>query len=111
MKRRVCVVGVGLSDGPVTPNMSAVMLEAQSFRRALDDAGLEKSDVEGLASAAGMKPDKASFASVGLFYAYLAFMIYRTRLKHRIVAWVMLVVFCLPVFFYVLRLALDVLGR
>jgi acetyl-CoA acetyltransferase len=45
------VVGVGLSDGPVTPDMSATMLEAQSFRRALDDAGLEKSDIEGLASA------------------------------------------------------------
>jgi hypothetical protein len=34
-----------------------------------------------------------------------------SRLKHRIVAWVMLVVFCLPVFFYVVRLVLDVLGR
>src|SRR5712671_781806 len=51
VERRVCVVGVGVSDGPVTPGMSAVMLEAQSFRRALDDAGLEKSDIEGLASA------------------------------------------------------------
>ena len=27
------------------------MLEAQSFRRALDDAGLETSDIDGLASA------------------------------------------------------------
>jgi hypothetical protein len=51
MKRRVCVVGVGLSDGPVTPDLSAINLEAQSFRRALDDAGLELSDIEGLASA------------------------------------------------------------
>jgi hypothetical protein len=32
-----------------------------------------------------------------------------SRLKHRIAAWVMLVVYCLPVFFYMLRLALDVL--
>src|SRR6476660_6299004 len=31
--------------------MSAVMLEAQSFRRALDDAGCEKRDIDGLASA------------------------------------------------------------
>jgi acetyl-CoA acetyltransferase len=31
--------------------MSGIMLEAQSFRRALDDAGLEKSDIQGLASA------------------------------------------------------------
>lgn len=49
--RRVCVVGVGLSDGPRTPQQSSVMLAAQAFRRALDDAGLVKSDVEGLASA------------------------------------------------------------
>jgi hypothetical protein len=27
------------------------------------------------------------------------------------VAWVMLVVFCMPVFFYILRLVLEVLGR
>ena len=51
VQRRVCVVGVGLSDGPVTPGMSGVMLEAQSFRRALDDGGLALADIEGLASA------------------------------------------------------------
>jgi acetyl-CoA acetyltransferase len=51
MQRRVCVVGVGLADGPVTPDLSAVMLEAQAFRRALDDAGLEPRDIDGLASA------------------------------------------------------------
>ena len=51
MQQRVCIVGVGLSDGPVTPELSGVMLEAQSFRRALDDAGLEKDDISGLASA------------------------------------------------------------
>ena len=41
--RNVCVVGVGLSDGPVTPDLTGTMLEAQAFRRALDDAGLEPS--------------------------------------------------------------------
>ncbi|HTL84344.1 MAG TPA: acetyl-CoA acetyltransferase [Acidimicrobiia bacterium] len=51
MQRKVCVVGVGLSDGPVTPNLSATMLEAQSFKRALDDAGLNKNEIDGLASA------------------------------------------------------------
>jgi acetyl-CoA acetyltransferase len=51
VQQRVCIVGVGLSDGPVTPDLSGVMLEAQSFRRALDDAGLEKDDISGLASA------------------------------------------------------------
>src|SRR3954447_15281002 len=48
---RVCVVGVGLSDGPVAPGMSSTMLTAQAFRRALDDAGLGKNDIEGIASA------------------------------------------------------------
>jgi hypothetical protein len=33
------------------------------------------------------------------------------RLTHRITAWAMLVVFCMPVLFYILRLALDVMGR
>jgi acetyl-CoA acetyltransferase len=51
MQRRVCVAGVGLSDGPKTPHMTGTMLEAQAFRRALDDAGLAPSDVDGLASA------------------------------------------------------------
>jgi acetyl-CoA acetyltransferase len=51
VQRRVCVVGVGLSDGPVTPGMSGVMLEAQAFRRALDDSGIALADIEGLASA------------------------------------------------------------
>jgi acetyl-CoA acetyltransferase len=44
-------VGVGLSDGPKTPELNGLMLETQSFRRALDDAGLETSDIDGLASA------------------------------------------------------------
>jgi acetyl-CoA acetyltransferase len=51
MNRRVCVVGVGLADGPKTPGMNDVMLEAQGFKRAIDDAGLAKSDIDGLASA------------------------------------------------------------
>ena len=51
MTRRVCVVGVGWSDGPVTPDMTGLMLEAQAFQRAVADAGLTKADVEGLASA------------------------------------------------------------
>ena len=42
---------MGLSDGPKAPEMTGLMLEAQAFRRALDDAGLEHADVQGLASA------------------------------------------------------------
>jgi acetyl-CoA acetyltransferase len=51
MQRNVCVVGIALSDGPKTPDMTATMLETQSFVRALNDAGLEKSEIDGLASA------------------------------------------------------------
>jgi len=51
VQRNVCVVGVGLADGPVAPDLTGTMLEAQAFGRALGDAGLRKSDVDGLASA------------------------------------------------------------
>lgn len=51
MRRNVCVVGVGHADGPVAPGLSQYQLIAQGFRRALDDAGLEKRDIDGLASA------------------------------------------------------------
>jgi acetyl-CoA acetyltransferase len=51
MGRNVCVVGVGHADGPVAPGRSQYQLIAQAFRGALDDAGLQKSDIEGLASA------------------------------------------------------------
>jgi acetyl-CoA acetyltransferase len=51
MSRQVCVVGVGLADGPKTPNMNGLMLEAQAFARAVADAGIDKSEVQGLASA------------------------------------------------------------
>jgi uncharacterized membrane protein len=40
-------------------------------------------NVEGLARGIGVNAAKASFASSGFFYAYLAFMFYRTRLKGR----------------------------
>src|SRR6478736_2896472 len=49
--RNVCVVGVGLADGPKTPGLSALMLQAQAFGRAVADANLSKNDVDGLASA------------------------------------------------------------
>ncbi len=47
----MCVVGVGLADGPKTPELSALMLQAQAFGRAVNDAGLSKNTIDGLASA------------------------------------------------------------
>jgi acetyl-CoA acetyltransferase len=49
--RRVCAVGVGLADGPRAPGKTALMLEAQAFTRAVADAGIAKSEIDGLASA------------------------------------------------------------
>src|SRR6185436_15707949 len=51
VSRRVCVVGVGLADGPKTPGLTALMLQAQAFGRAVADANLTKRQVDGLASA------------------------------------------------------------
>ncbi|MBK5288587.1 MAG: acetyl-CoA acetyltransferase [Acidimicrobiia bacterium] len=51
MNRRVCVAGVGWADGPKTPDLTAMGLQAQAFGRATADAGLTKSDIDGLASA------------------------------------------------------------
>ncbi len=51
MKRRVCVVGVGMADGPKTPTMNARMLEVQAFGRARTDAGFGLEEIDGLASA------------------------------------------------------------
>src|SRR5262245_45287244 len=51
MDRKVCVVGVGLADGPKTPDMNGLMLEVQAFTRAIDDAGMHKSQIDGIASA------------------------------------------------------------
>ncbi len=51
MSRRVCVAGVGLADGPTTPGLTALMLQAQAFGRATADARMTKQDIEGLASA------------------------------------------------------------
>jgi acetyl-CoA acetyltransferase len=51
MARDVCIVGVGHADGPVAEGRSAIQLIAQAFRGALDDSGLTKDDIEGIASA------------------------------------------------------------
>lgn len=40
-----------MADGPKTPDMTPLMLQAQAFGRALADSGMAKADVRGLASA------------------------------------------------------------
>jgi len=51
LKNQVAIVGVGESDIGKVPTMSGLGLNAQAMRRALNDAGLKPSDVDGLLTA------------------------------------------------------------
>ncbi len=51
LRNRVAIVGVGESDIGKVPHMSGLGLNAQAAKRALDDAGLKVSDVDGLLTA------------------------------------------------------------
>jgi acetyl-CoA acetyltransferase len=50
-KNQVAIVGVGESDIGKVPHLSGLGLNAQACKRALDDAGLRPSDVDGLLTA------------------------------------------------------------
>jgi len=51
LKNKVAIVGVGESDIGRVPQMTGLGLNAQAARRALDDAGLKVSDIDGLLTA------------------------------------------------------------
>ena len=51
LKNKVAIVGVGESDIGKVPHLSGLGLNAQACKRALDDAGLRPSDVDGLLTA------------------------------------------------------------
>lgn len=51
LKNKVAIVGVGESDIGKVPGTSGLGLNTQAMRRALDDAGLKPSDVDGLLTA------------------------------------------------------------
>ena len=51
LRNRVAIVGVGESDIGKVPGMSGLRLNAQAARRALDDAGLKVSDIDGVLTA------------------------------------------------------------
>ncbi|MBI4190404.1 MAG: thiolase family protein [Betaproteobacteria bacterium] len=51
LRNRVAIVGVGESDIGKVPHMTGLGLNAQAARRALDDAGLKVSDIDGLLTA------------------------------------------------------------
>lgn len=51
LKNRAVVVGVGESDIGKVSNMTGLGLNAQAARRAIEDAGLKPSDIDGLLTA------------------------------------------------------------
>lgn len=51
LKNKVAIVGVGESDIGKVPGISGLGLNAQACKRALDDAGLAVSDIDGLLTA------------------------------------------------------------
>ncbi|MBU3738141.1 MAG: thiolase family protein [Rhodoferax sp.] len=51
LRNSVAIVGVGESDIGKVPNLTGLGLNAQASQRALDDAGLKPSDVDGLLTA------------------------------------------------------------
>ncbi len=52
-KRQAAIVGVGLSDLPKAPHLDTVQHHVLALRRALDDAGLQASDIDGYMAAGG----------------------------------------------------------
>jgi acetyl-CoA acetyltransferase len=51
LKNKVAIVGVGESDIGRVPNMTGLGLNAQAAKRALDDAGLNVGDIDGVLTA------------------------------------------------------------
>jgi acetyl-CoA acetyltransferase len=51
LRNKVAIVGVGESDIGKVPSLSGLGLNAQASKRALDDAGLKPSDIDGLLTA------------------------------------------------------------
>ena len=51
LRNKTAIVGVGESDIGKVPNMTGLGLNAQAARRALDDAGLQVGDIDGLLTA------------------------------------------------------------
>ncbi len=53
MDRTPVIAGIGLSDYPVAPDLDGVQHHVLAARRAIADAGIEKSEIDGYVSAGG----------------------------------------------------------
>lgn len=54
--RTPVIAGIGLSDYPIAPHLDEAEHHALAMRRALDDAGLAKQDIDGYMCAGGSSP-------------------------------------------------------
>ena len=53
MDRTPVIVGIGLSDYPKAPHLDSVQHHVLAMQRALEDCGIEKSEIDGYVNAAG----------------------------------------------------------
>lgn len=60
MKDQACIVGVGASEWGRVVNKSPILLQAEAFKAALADAGLERDDIDGFSTAHGA-PEGADY--------------------------------------------------
>jgi acetyl-CoA acetyltransferase len=60
LKNKVAIVGVGASEQGKLPGSTPVKLGVTAFKRALDDAGLGKEDIDGLLTMPGTTSPEAS---------------------------------------------------
>jgi acetyl-CoA acetyltransferase len=68
------IVGIGLSDYPKAPHLTAVQHHAQALQRALADCGIAKSAIDGYCGAGGMVPaeDPVTMAEyLGIKHRYI----------------------------------------
>jgi acetyl-CoA acetyltransferase len=68
--RQPVIAGIGLSECGRVPHLSRRQHHALAARRALDDAGLDISDVDGYMCADERAPDMAEF--LGIDYRYMS---------------------------------------
>ena len=71
--RTPTIVGIGLSDYPKTPHLDALAHHGLAIRRALEDSGVQKSDIDGLLCFGSYGIDDAvTMAEIlGIHYNYL----------------------------------------
>jgi acetyl-CoA acetyltransferase len=60
LSNKVAIAGVGASPQGRLPGSSAITLGVEAFKRALDDAGLKKSDIDGLLTMPGTTSPEGS---------------------------------------------------